>query len=97
MLLNSLAQAKLGVAAEEFAKWRFASLTNLQAPKLLEDPDCVSTRFPKKVCAFHAFFGKINSEVNTAVFALLDSLDHLLVYDVAVGLHGLGHSLCALT
>jgi hypothetical protein len=42
------AQAKLGVAAEEFAKWRFATLTNLQAPKLLEDAEPVAARFPKK-------------------------------------------------
>ena len=42
------AQAKLGVAAEEFGKWRFASLTNLQAPKLLDDQDVVASRFPVK-------------------------------------------------
>ncbi|KAK9819401.1 hypothetical protein WJX81_005916 [Elliptochloris bilobata] len=41
-------QAKLGVAPEEFAKWRCASLTNLQGPKLLEDEDVVATRFPKR-------------------------------------------------
>ncbi len=41
-------QAKLGVAAEEFAKWRFATLTNLQPPKLLEDAEPVAARFPKK-------------------------------------------------
>ena len=42
------AQAKLGVAAEEFGKWRFASLTNLQAPKLLDEQDVVASRFPVK-------------------------------------------------
>ena len=36
------------MAAEEFGKWRFASLTNLQAPKLLDDQDVVASRFPVK-------------------------------------------------
>lgn len=36
------------MAPEEFGKWRFASLTNLQAPKLLDDQDVVASRFPMK-------------------------------------------------
>ena len=36
------------MAPEEFGKWRFASLTNLQAPKLLDDQDVVASRFPVK-------------------------------------------------
>ena len=48
MTARPAAQAKLGVAPEEFGKWRFASLTNLQAPKLLDDQDVVASRFPVK-------------------------------------------------
>ena len=41
-------QAKLGVADEEFAKWKFAFINNLQKPEYLTDDDVVAARFPRQ-------------------------------------------------
>lgn len=41
-------QAKLGVADEEFAKWKFAFINNLRQPEYLADDDVVAARFPRQ-------------------------------------------------
>jgi hypothetical protein len=43
-----LAQAKLGVGDEEFAKWRFAYIDNLRKPDYLEDEEVVAARFARQ-------------------------------------------------
>ena len=39
------AQAKLGIPDEQFAKWRFAFVTNLRMPEYLEGEDILAGRF----------------------------------------------------
>ena len=41
-------QAKLGVPDEQFAKWRFAFVRDLQKPEYLEDDELLASRFPKQ-------------------------------------------------
>ena len=41
-------QAKLGVADEDFAKWKFAFINNLRTPDYLEDDDIVASRFTRQ-------------------------------------------------
>ena len=41
-------QAKLGVAEEDFAKWRFAYIDNLRKPDYLEDDEVVAARFARQ-------------------------------------------------
>ena len=38
-------QAKLGVPDDQFAKWRFAFVTNLRTPEYLEGDDILASRF----------------------------------------------------
>ncbi len=38
-------QAKLGVPDEQFAKWKFAFVTNLRMPEYLEGEDVLASRF----------------------------------------------------
>ena len=41
-------QAKLGVPDEQFAKWKFAFVRDLQKPEYLEDDELLASRFPKQ-------------------------------------------------
>ena len=47
-------QSKLGVADEEFAKWKFAVFCNLRPPEYLQDDDVVASKFIRSNTNYNA-------------------------------------------
>ena len=59
-------QNKLGVADEEFAKWKFAVICSLRPPDYLQDDDVVAAKFVKS-----------NSNYNSAPDSMYLGLEHI--------------------